>query len=103
VARGLLFLQCRDAGRSKDGVLRHYEERMLEVAMWMRCCAACRPGTQESKAVRSHLLRVRLGMVTAMANVIEYYVPEKFGKRSGKWIPSEQRLLALRESSSETG
>jgi hypothetical protein len=67
--------------------------------------------------VRSDLLRVRLGMVTAMANVIEHYVPEKFGKRSGKWIPSEQRgkiipfpatekksarepagLLALRES-----
>jgi hypothetical protein len=28
-------------------------------------------------------------MVTAMAN--EYYVPEKFGKQSGKLIPSEQR------------
>ena len=47
-------------------------------------------GTQESKAVRSHLLRVRLGMVTAMANVIEYDVLEEFGKRSGKWTQSEQ-------------
>jgi len=45
---------------------------------------------QESKAVRSHLLRVRLGMVTAMAKVIEFYVPEKFRKPSGKRIPPEQ-------------
>jgi hypothetical protein len=40
--------------------------------------------------VRSHLLRVRLGMVTAMAKVIEFYVPEKFRKPSGKWRPPEQ-------------
>jgi len=26
-----------------------------------------------------------------MAKVIEYYVPEKFRKQSGKWIPPEQR------------
>jgi hypothetical protein len=39
----------------------------------------------------SHLLRMRLGMVTAMAIVLEYYVPEKFRKQSGKWIPPEQR------------
>ena len=32
-----------------------------------------------------------LGMVTAMAIVIEYYVPDKFRKRNDKWIPSEQR------------
>jgi len=31
------------------------------------------------------------GMVTAMAKVIEYYVPEKFRKQRGKWIPPEQR------------
>jgi len=30
-------------------------------------------------------------MVTAMAIVIEYYLPEKFRKQSGKWIPPEQR------------
>ena len=30
-------------------------------------------------------------MVTAMAIVIEYYVPETFRKQSGKWIPPEQR------------
>jgi hypothetical protein len=30
-------------------------------------------------------------MVTAMEIVIEYYVPEKFRKRSGKWILPEQR------------
>jgi hypothetical protein len=41
--------------------------------------------------MRSHPLRVRLEMVTAMEIVIEYYVPEKFRKQSGKWIPPEQR------------
>jgi len=29
--------------------------------------------------------------VTAIVKVIEFYVPEKFRKTSGKWIPSEQR------------
>ena len=47
--------------------------------------------TQESQASRSRSLRVRLGVVATMAIVIEYYVPEEFGKRNGKWIPSEQR------------
>jgi hypothetical protein len=32
-----------------------------------------------------------MGMVTAMAIVIEFYVAEKFRKQSGKWIPPEQR------------
>jgi hypothetical protein len=48
-------------------------------------------GTPQSKAMRSHSLRVWLGMVTAMATVIEFYVPEKFRKPSGKWIPPDQR------------
>jgi hypothetical protein len=30
-------------------------------------------------------------MVTAMAIVIEYYIPEKLRKQSGEWIPPEQR------------
>jgi hypothetical protein len=41
--------------------------------------------------MRSHLLRVRLGMVNAMAVMIQYYIPEKFKKQSGKWLPPEQR------------
>ena len=41
--------------------------------------------------VRSHLPRVRLREVTAMATVIEYYVPAKFRKRTRKWSPPEQR------------
>ena len=45
--------------------------------------------------MRSHLLRVRLGVVTAMAKVIEYHVPEKFRKQSGKWIPPEQRRKVI--------
>jgi hypothetical protein len=48
-------------------------------------------GTPQSQLMRSHPLPVRLGMVTAMARVIEYYVPEKFRNQSGKWIPPEQR------------
>ena len=47
--------------------------------------------TQESQASRSRSLRVRLGVVAIMAIVIEYYVPRKFQKQSGKWIPPEQR------------
>jgi hypothetical protein len=48
-------------------------------------------GTQESQASRSRSLRVRLGVVAIMASVIEYYVPRKLQKQSGKWIPPEQR------------
>jgi hypothetical protein len=33
---------------------------------------------------------VRLGLVTALVIVIEFYVPEKFRKQSGQWIPPEQ-------------
>jgi signal transduction histidine kinase len=51
----------------------------------MLCCMQA--GTQESQAMRSHPLRMRLGMVTAMAKVIEFCVPEKFRKQSGKCIP----------------
>jgi hypothetical protein len=53
--------------------------------MWRRCCSACR------RVMRSHLLRVRREMGTAMAIVIEYHVPEKFRKKTGKWTPVEQR------------
>ena len=31
------------------------------------------------------------GVVTAMKNVIEYYVSEQFRKQSGRWITPEQR------------
>lgn len=37
--------------------------------------------------MRSHLLEI----VTAMTIVIEYYIPEKFRRQSGKSIPPEQR------------
>jgi len=48
-------------------------------------------GTERSPWLAMHLLRVLLGMVTAMAIVIKYYVPETFRKQRGKWIPPEQR------------
>jgi hypothetical protein len=31
------------------------------------------------------------GSGSAMATVIEYYVPERLRKQSGKWIPPKQR------------
>jgi hypothetical protein len=30
-------------------------------------------------------------MVTTMATIIEFYIPEKFRKQSGTWIPPKQR------------
>lgn len=45
----------------------------------------------QTQAERSHLLRVMLEEVTAMPNVIEYYIPEKYRKQTGKWIRPEQR------------
>ncbi len=47
--------------------------------------------SKKAQTQRSHSLRVRLGMVTDMAKVIEYYIPEGFRKKSGKWIPPDQR------------
>jgi hypothetical protein len=35
-------------------------------------------------------------MVTAMAIVIEFYVPEKFRRQSEKWIPPQQRGSIIR-------
>jgi hypothetical protein len=35
-------------------------------------------------------------MVVAMAVVIEFYVPQKLRKLSGKWIPPEQRGTIIR-------
>ena len=47
--------------------------------------------TQESQAGRSRSLRVRLGVVATTAIVIEDYLPQKFPKQSGKWIPPAHR------------
>ena len=44
----------------------------------------------KTQALRSRPLRVRLGMVTAMAKIIEYYRPERFRKTT-RWIPPDQR------------
>ena len=33
---------------------------------------------------------MRLGVVTAVAKIIEYYVPERFQKKP-QWIPPDQR------------
>ena len=41
--------------------------------------------------MRSHSLRVRLGVVTAMKNVIGCDTSEQFRKHSGRWIAPVQR------------
>jgi hypothetical protein len=40
--------------------------------------------------MRSRSLPVQFGMVTGMAKVIEYYVPETF-RKIASWVPPEQR------------
>jgi hypothetical protein len=47
--------------------------------------------TQEVWAQRPDSVRVRLEMVGTMAQRIEFYVPEKFRRQGGQWIPPEQR------------
>jgi hypothetical protein len=74
----------------KDGVLRHYEQQCRSRYVDAVLCSM-QARTHQSQAMRSHSLRVWLGMVMAMAKVIEFYVPEKFRKQSGKWVPPEQR------------
>jgi len=49
-----------------------------------------RADSQKSQVMGPRPLRMRLGMVTAMAKVIEYYVPEKFRKQA-KRIPPKER------------
>jgi hypothetical protein len=56
----------------------------------MRLCSM-QATTQEVQALRSDSVRVRLEMVAAMAQRIEFYVPEKFRRQGGQWILPEQR------------
>ena len=62
--------------------------------MWMRWCAGCRRVLKKaSYAINS--LGVRLGVVTAMKNVVEYYIPEQFRKQRRGWIVPEQRAKII--------
>jgi hypothetical protein len=54
----------------------------------MLCCVPA--GSQESQALRSGSMRVRLGVVAVMAKVIEFYVPNRLRERR-LWNPSELR------------
>lgn len=47
-------------------------------------------GAQETAALRTYTLPMRLGVVTQVAKIIEYYVPESFRKKAA-WIPADQR------------
>ena len=47
-------------------------------------------GAQEAEAVRAYSLPMRMGVVTAVAKIIEYYIPESFQKKAA-WIPPDQR------------
>ena len=46
--------------------------------------------SEKNQIVRPCPVRMRLGMVTNVAKVIEYYIPERF-RESDKWIPSSER------------
>ena len=48
------------------------------------------PGADEIQIARPHSLPMRLGVVTAVAKIIEYYIPESFRKKAA-WIPPDQR------------
>ena len=62
---------------------------MTHVDAMLFCMQAC---PHENQIMRSHSLRVRLGMVIGiMAKVIEYYIPARFRKKRKKWIPLDQR------------
>jgi hypothetical protein len=75
---------------------------MWEIPMWTRCCAAAfNRYSAKARLCDQNPLRVRLGMVTAMAVAIQFYVPERFRKQSGKWIPSPQRATIIRFPASE--
>ena len=54
----------------------------------MLCCM--QEGAQEAEAVRAYSLPMRLGVVTDVAKIIEYYIPERFEKKA-EWIPPDQR------------
>jgi hypothetical protein len=58
--------------------------------MWMRRCAACRRLLRKSKLC-DQLGVSAVGNVAAMAQQIEFYVPEKFRRQGGQWIAPEQR------------
>jgi hypothetical protein len=57
--------------------------------MWMRCCAACRRPIRPTWPIISAANAAGSG--SAMATVIEYYVPQKLRKQGGKWIPPNKR------------
>lgn len=54
----------------------------------MLCCMQA--GAQEAEAVRAYSLPMRLGVVTTVAKIIAYYIPESFQKKAA-WIPPDQR------------
>ena len=64
----------------------------------MRMRSVPRFGRGGELGMRLHLL----GIVTAMTIVIEYYIPDKFRKQSGKSIPPEQRGKIILFPSPET-
>jgi hypothetical protein len=58
--------------------------------MWDAILCGLQASAQQVQDKRSRQVRVWLGMITDMAKVIEYYIPENFRKKSAKWISSDQ-------------
>jgi len=52
-----------------------------------------RPSAKTKKALwtrSNYAIKRGRGMVTAMAKVIEYYIPERF-RKTARWVPSDER------------
>jgi hypothetical protein len=58
--------------------------------MWMRCFADV-GGYSGKQGYAITFAAHAAGNGNPMAIVIEFYIPEKFRKQSGKWISPEQR------------
>jgi hypothetical protein len=52
--------------------------------MWIRCGPACKRVFRKAGRCDRVCCEVQLGMVTAMAQMIEFYVPQQFRKPAGK-------------------
>jgi hypothetical protein len=85
MAWGLLWLTpiAMQAGSEKRMELAEaLREGTWQVAMWMRCCAACKQVFRKARLYDHFCCECGWEMVTAMANVIEYYVPRNSANRA---------------------
>ena len=56
--------------------------------------------SDETEAMRSSSLRMRLGVVEVMAKIIEFHIPDRF-RKARPWIPPAQRGKVIEFPSKE--